>query len=110
MAGTVNSGRRTARTEQSTEKDYILLQKAKAKREVFKAEQAELEVKKLRGELVPAVEVRQQAMQAARQVREAFLALPSRVSAILAEQPEPVVRDRLTAEVRKLLETIADEL
>ena len=104
------AGRKSSRDEDAVASAYVTQQKAKAKREAYKAEQAELEVKKLRGELVAVVEVRQQAIQAARTVREAMLALPSRLSAILADQPEPVVRKRMDDEIRKMLETIADEL
>ena len=104
------AGRKSARDEDAVASAYVTQQKAKAKREAYKAEQAELEVKKLRGELVAVVDVRQQAIQAARTVREAMLALPSRLSAILADQPEPVVRKRMDDEIRKMLETIADEL
>jgi phage terminase Nu1 subunit (DNA packaging protein) len=105
-----NTGRKSARDEQAVASAYEVYNKAKAKREVHNANLAELEERKTRGELVAVSEVRQQAVQAARAVREAMLALPSRLSAILADQPEPVVRERMTIEIRKMLEVIADEL
>lgn len=105
-----NTGRKSARDEAAVASSYELYKKAQAKREVHNANLAELEERKARGELVHVAEVRQQAVQAARAVREAMLALPSRLSAILAEQPEPIVRKRLDTEIRKMLETIADDL
>ncbi len=105
-----NTGRKSAADEAKVAGAYEVYKKAQAKREVHNANIAELEERKIRGELVAVSEVRQQAVQAARAVREAMLALPSRLSAILADQPEPVVRERMTSEIRKMLEVIADEL
>lgn len=105
-----NTGRKSKAAESATEGAYIVYQKAKAKREAHNANIAELEERRLRGELIEVAAVRQQAIQAARSVREAMLAMPSRLSAILADSPEPVVRERMTAEIRKLLENIADTL
>lgn len=105
-----NTGRKSAADEAKVAGAYEVYKKAQAKREVHNANIAELEERKIRGELVAVIEVRQQAVQAARAVREAMLALPSRLSAILADQPEPVVRERMTIEIRKMLEVIADAL
>lgn len=104
------AGRKSVRDEEATAGAYELYKKAQAKREMHNANIAELEERKLRQELVPVAEVRQQAVQAARAVREAMLALPARLSAILADQPEPIVRQRMDKEIRKMLEVIADEL
>lgn len=105
----IGAGRKSKETYQTTEEIYIEYKTAQAKKELHNANLAELEEQKARQELVHVDLVKQQAAQAAKIIKESLLALPSRLSAILANQSEPVVRERLTTELRKLLEDLSNE-
>lgn len=83
---------------------------SRAKREAYLAELARLEYEEAEGQLVPAEEVRKQAFSAARQIRDAMMNLPDRVSAELAAIDDQFeVHKRLTAELRRILETALTE-
>ena len=104
------TGTKTGSTRQEVEKIYTKYKTAQAKKEIHNANLAELEELKARNELVHVDIVKQQASQAARIVRDYILSVPTRMSAILANQSEPVVRERLTTELRKLLEELSHDI
>lgn len=82
-------------------------QAARTMHENYKARTARLEFERLSGELVPADEVRVEAFNAARRVREALLALPDRQSPVLAAVSDPAEIHRiLTAEIRQVLDEL----
>lgn len=83
---------------------------ARAERERTNAELARLELQQKSGKLVDVEVVRREVFQRARLLRDRILAVPSRVAAQLAaEKDAREVRRILDDELRKVLETIADE-
>ena len=103
-------GRKARSVEAHVRDAHVIFQRAKAKREAHNANIAELEERRLRGELMDVQEARKMATNAAKTVRETLLALPARLSAIVADKPEPEVLRHLDAEVRALLASLAPEL
>lgn len=79
---------------------YEVLAKAKAKRETFKAQLAELEYQQARGELVRADDVEAAWADHIQTAKGRLLALPSRVAPRVQQE----------AELRKIEEIIRDEL
>ena len=67
------------------------------------AQQAELEEKRLRGQLVEVEKVTEQADAAARAVRGAFLALPDRLASLLVGRTEKQISMELRKEIRQTL-------
>lgn len=105
-----NAGRKSAVTEQATADAHILYHRSRAKREAHKAKLAELDERQRKRELIEASEVRREADSAARMVRNAFLALPERLSSMLVGLPEDRVREALRQEVRDTLVSLSKAL
>lgn len=74
------------------------LDRSRSRREHYAAELARLEVMQRRGELVPVVEVRAEAFNLARSIRDALLALPDRVAPMLAATSDTAQCHRLLGE------------
>lgn len=73
-----------------------------------KTEKVEIEVARLRGELVPASEVKSEQFTIARRTRDAIENIPSRIAAILAaETDEHKVRETLSHELKQALEGLS---
>jgi hypothetical protein len=86
------------------------LNESRARREHYQAELAKLQVTQQRGELVPADEVKKQAFQIGRSVREALSNLADRLSHQLAGETDPVrIHLVLTQEHRASLMELCDE-
>ena len=108
----------------TAEGDGGRLLKARTVYMVSKARLADMQLKKLTGELLPAAEVKVAAFNAARRIRDHCLAIPSRCSgAIAAEARRAIevaggtaalnlaeVENILAAEIRTVLSTLADDL
>ena len=105
-----NAGRKSALTEQATADAHILYHRSRAKREAHKAKLAELDERQRKRELLEAAEVRREADTAARMVRNAFLALPDRVSSMLVGLPEDKILEALRSEVRDTLVSLSKAL
>ncbi len=72
-----------------------------------KTEKAEIELAKLKGELVSADDVKSSAFEKARQIRNAFENIPSRLSAILAAETDPhKIKLALDKEIKQTLEVL----
>jgi hypothetical protein len=85
------------------------LNESRARREHYQAELAKLQVTQQRGELVPADEVKKQAFQIGRSIREALANLADRLSHQLAGETDPVViHQLLTDEHRDALLALAE--
>lgn len=83
--------------------------KARAAREVYQAQLAKLELDRQRAILIRADEVRVGAFNMARKVRDQLIALPDRVTAILAATDEPAEVQRiLEEEIERICQEIAD--
>jgi hypothetical protein len=83
--------------------------RARAARELYLAQLAKMELDRQRGILVRADEVRLGAFHAARQARDQLIALPDRVSALLAATPDPEEVHRiLDEEIERLCQEIAE--
>lgn len=82
-------------------KDSPDYHRARAQREQYRAELTSLELSKLRGELLPAEDVRRSAFALARQTRDRLMAIPDRVSAALAAASDP-------EDVRRILDVEID--
>jgi hypothetical protein len=104
----VGAGRKPAAYEAESKDSYLEYKAAQAKREAARAELAEIELAQKRGDLMPMAEVQASADQAARIVRDAFLALPDRVAALLIGQDERQMAAILRAEVRAALQRISE--
>jgi hypothetical protein len=86
------------------------LNESRARREHYQAELAKLQVTQQRGELVPADEVKKEAFQMGRSVREALSNLADRLSHQLAGEVDPVrIHQVLTQEHRAALVELCDE-
>jgi phage terminase Nu1 subunit (DNA packaging protein) len=108
--GNQNSGRRSSVEESATADAHVLYMRSRAKKEAHKAKLAEIEERRQKRELVEASVVRREADAAARMVRDAFLALPGRVSATLVGMNEEHIRNTLRHEIRTTLETISQAI
>ena len=85
------------------------LNESRARREHYQAELAKLQVAQQRKELVPADEVKKQAFQIGRSVREALSNLADRLSHQLAGETDPaVIHQLLSDEHRDALLALAD--
>lgn len=82
----------------------------KSKREKYDAELAEMKFLQAAGALVPAAGVRREAMESARAVRNAMLAIPDRVAAVLDPGNPARAHKLLTEEIQKVLREQTDRL
>jgi hypothetical protein len=82
--------------------------KAKTERELALAEIKKMEAAKMRGDLVEIRLIKKQIFAEGRRVRDAFLNLPSRISAEIACETEPIdVEQMLDREIRAILEDLS---
>lgn len=82
---------------------------SRAKKEAYQAELARLEVQTRLGKLVDADEVKREAFNIARRVRDGLLNIPDRISAELAGEGDAFkVHQMLTDEIRKTLTELAE--
>ena len=94
--------------ESAEEADYA---KARAERERAQAGIKNLEWRKLEGELLERVQVERAAADTGRQIRDAVLAIPDRLSAILAaETSAAAIHEELTRELELALLTVANAI
>lgn len=85
------------------------LNESRARKEHYQAELAKLQVAQQRKELVPADEVKKQAFQVGRSIREALANLADRLSHQLAGETDPtVIHQLLSDEHRDALATLAE--
>ena len=83
-------------------------QTSRAVREAYLARLAKLEFEERQGRLVSADEIKVAAFNSARRARDLLMAMPDRVSGVLAATDDPhEVRRVLTAEVRRVCEEIS---
>ena len=83
---------------------------SRARREHYEAERARLQALQLRGDLVAAAEVRQEAGQLGRLVRDRIMALPARIAPLLAAELTAAGAQRLlSAELQRALSVLAAE-
>lgn len=88
---------------------YTLYNKARAKREVHQAKIAEMDERRMAGDLVEIAQVRKDVQRAAMAFRDAMLAIPGRLAAQIASlDDERDVEQMLDAEIRAELGRIAD--
>jgi hypothetical protein len=86
------------------------LNESRARREHYQAELAKLQVSQQRAELVPAEQVKKEAFQMGRSVREALANLADRLSHQLAGETDPArIHQVLTQEHRSALVELCDE-
>jgi len=86
------------------------LNESRARKEHYQAELAKLQVSQQRGELVPAEQVKKEAFQMGRVVREALANLADRLSHELAGVSDPaIIHQVLTQEHRAALMELCDE-
>ena len=89
---------------------HILYSKARAKTQTHKAKIAELEERKLAGELMEKTLVEREAAEFAKTVKDSLFALPDRVASLLVGQEEQEILMILKNEIRNTLQGIANEL
>lgn len=83
----------------------------RSRREHFQARITEINYLERAGQVVSADAVKKQAFRAARLAREALLGIPDRLAPELAGVSEPkVIHKRLTEEITRALEAIANEI
>lgn len=86
----------------------VTLSEAKVLKEYWLGKKAELDYKRMSGEVIDNREVERQAFEIARTVRNAILAIPSRISPLLASQNDAHnIRTILTKELSTALEAIS---
>ena len=106
----MKQGRKTAAIEADGVEDYAKYNAARAKRETANAELAELVLREKENELVEVATVKKEADSAAREVKNAFLAFPERISSILVGRTEKEILGELRREVKQTLELVADRV
>ena len=85
------------------------LNESRARREHYQAELAKLQVTQQRGDLVPVEDVKKDAFQVGRSIREALANLADRLSHQLAGETDPtVIHEVLTREHRDALLALAE--
>ena len=83
-------------------------QTSRAVREAYLARLAKLEFEERQGKLVSADDVKVVAFNAARRARDLLMAMPDRVSSVLAATDDPVeIRRVLNAEIRRVCEELS---
>lgn len=88
---------------EGAELDNLELREQKAK-----TEKAEIEVQRLRDELIPAAEVEKEIFERYRTVRDALENIPARVAAgLAAETDEHTIKTLLVTEINRILETLS---
>lgn len=88
----------------------VTLADAKVLKEYWLGKKAELDYKKMSGEVIENREVERQAFETARAVRDAIMAIPVRLSSILAAQSDAhAVKSILTAELTSALGSLTHE-
>lgn len=93
--------------DQETKKDPKFIE-SQARREMFKANLAELEFLERVGKLIPADEVDREWFELARLVRDSMLNIPARLADRLAhEMDQRTIHDLLEQEIYQALEVIA---
>jgi len=86
------------------------LAEAKRARAVWQAERERIELQQLKGELVSTAEVKAEAFNVARVVRDNMLAIPDRVIPTLASMSDlRAMHQYLTEEIRTAIRSISDE-
>jgi phage terminase Nu1 subunit (DNA packaging protein) len=86
--------------------DELITQRTRIAKSI--AEEKELKLRQLRGELLPAEDVKKETFELARATRDAIENIPGRISAILAaEASEHRVRELLAAELRQALQELS---
>ena len=96
---------RKPKTEQNDA--YTILAKAKAKRETYLAQLAELEYKKAAGELIPADLVQQRWQTVFANVRSRLLSIPSQIAATCENAPRQQIENKAGAIIRQALEELS---
>lgn len=82
---------------------------AKTEKEYWLGRKAELDFKKMNQELVPIDDVKRQAFEMARGVRDSLLALPARVAPILAADSDQFsIQNKLMLEINTALESLSE--
>ena len=90
------------------ESDYPDFNESRAKRIYYEAKLCEMEVKLREGKLVDVETIRNKSFKLGRQVRDAMLNIPDRISADLAAEMDAFkVHARLTKEIREALTALA---
>lgn len=85
------------------------LDEVKAKHEAIKAEKTQLEVDRMRGQLIDLQDVKRLWGDIANTVQQNMMHLPSKLAPMLLMQDNPeIIADIISDEIRKILEIIAD--
>ncbi len=81
---------------------------ARTMREAYRAKMARLDYEEREKQLIDASQVREEAFQAGRIIRDALLAIPDRVSDVLAAEPDPVqVKLLMMQEINDVLQLLS---
>lgn len=95
-------------TTEGGEGNVVKFQEAKARKEHFQAQQAELDYLKSAGQLVDVEAVEKGAFNSARVLRESLQLIPDRLSQVLAAQTDPArIHEILSEEIEKALNDFA---
>jgi phage terminase Nu1 subunit (DNA packaging protein) len=93
----------------SADTDVYDLEEVKAKHEVIKAEKTQLEVDKMRGQLIDVQDVRRLWGNIANTVMQNMIHLPSKLAPMLQMMDNiELIKDIIDTEIRKILNEIAD--
>lgn len=106
----IGSGAKPKTVSDASGDAYVLYSKARAKKETHNARIAEMEERKLAGNLIDRRMVEAQADQAARVVKNSFLSIPDRLASILVGRSEKDILRELRKEIGTTLKGISNEL
>lgn len=107
---TVRGGDRTGGANKpAASKDGGALTKAKVDETLVRTAKQGLELKKMAGELVERQQVESIAFSLSRQAQDSLIAIPDRMSSLLAAETDPAkVHDMLSDEIRRIANDLAD--
>ena len=105
----VSPGRRSAHLEEEAAPVIMERERARAKEQVHKANIREMEEHQMRGELIEKGVMERRVSEIAITVKSSLLALPQRLSAIMAMKDEPYIRALLDKEIRKAMEALCKD-
>lgn len=106
----VGSGAKPKTVNDASGDAYVLYSKARAKKETHNARIAEMEERKLSGDLLDRRTVEMDADTAARVVKNALLTLPERLASVLVGRTEIEILQELKTEINETLTGISNEL
>lgn len=106
-----NNSKSRVKTTDNQENNDESLTYWKTQTEKFKSQITEIDLKKAKGELLEAEDVKENASSLGLKLQNALLSIPERISAVIAVESDPLkIRQILLQEIRESLNTLCEDL